>query len=99
MAARQARGHRADRRRVEAGASRRPRCRADHQVVAGRDDVSRGVLQTASGARTPACRVATVISRESFVALRYRNFRLLWIGLLVSFVGSTMQSAALLWHV
>jgi MFS family permease len=40
-----------------------------------------------------------VISRESFVALRYRNFRLLWIGLLVSFVGSTMQSAALLWHV
>jgi len=40
-----------------------------------------------------------VISRESFVALRHRNFRLIWIGLLVSFVGSTMQSAALLWHV
>src|SRR5439155_10565249 len=28
-----------------------------------------------------------------------RNFRLIWIGLLVSFTGSTMQSAALLWHV
>jgi len=40
-----------------------------------------------------------VISRESFVALRHRNFRLIWIGLLVSFTGSTMQSAALLWHV
>jgi MFS family permease len=40
-----------------------------------------------------------VISRQSFVALKHRNFRLIWIGLLVSFVGSTMQSAALLWHV
>jgi MFS family permease len=34
-----------------------------------------------------------------FVALRHRNFRLLWIGLLVSFSGSLMQSAAILWHV
>jgi MFS family permease len=40
-----------------------------------------------------------VISRRSFVALKHRNFRLIWIGLLVSFIGSTMQSAALLWHV
>jgi MFS family permease len=32
-------------------------------------------------------------------ALRYRNFRLLWIGLIVSFSGSFMQQAALLWHV
>jgi MFS family permease len=32
-------------------------------------------------------------------ALRYRNFRLLWIGLLVSFTGSFMQMAAILWHV
>ena len=32
-------------------------------------------------------------------ALRYRNFRLLWIGLLISFSGSLMQSAAILWHV
>jgi len=40
-----------------------------------------------------------VISRESIVALQHRNFRLIWIGLLVSFTGSMMQNAALLWHV
>jgi len=40
-----------------------------------------------------------VFSRDSFVALRHRNFRLIWIGLLVSFTGSMMQNAALLWHV
>jgi MFS family permease len=34
-----------------------------------------------------------------FAALRYRNFRLLWIGLLISFSGNFMQSAAVLWHV
>jgi MFS family permease len=40
-----------------------------------------------------------VISRASIVALQHRNFRLIWLGLLVSFTGSMMQSAALLWHV
>ena len=40
-----------------------------------------------------------MISRASFVALRHRNFRLIWIGLMVSFTGSMMQNAALLWHV
>ena len=35
----------------------------------------------------------------SLAALRHRNFRLLWIGLLLSFIGSFMQNAALLWHV
>jgi len=40
-----------------------------------------------------------LFSRASFVALRHRNFRLIWIGLFVSFTGSMMQSAALLWHV
>jgi MFS family permease len=34
-----------------------------------------------------------------FAALQHRNFRLLWIGLLVSFAGSLMQAAAILWHV
>ena len=34
-----------------------------------------------------------------FAALRHRNFRLLWIGLLISFSGSLMQNAAILWHV
>ncbi len=40
-----------------------------------------------------------MISRRSFVALQHRNYRLIWIGLLVSFTGSMMQNAALLWHV
>jgi MFS family permease len=35
----------------------------------------------------------------SLVALQHRNFRLLWFGLLISFAGSYMQTAALLWHV
>jgi MFS family permease len=39
------------------------------------------------------------VPRESFVALRHRNYRLIWIGLLASMTGSTMQNAALLWHV
>jgi MFS family permease len=34
-----------------------------------------------------------------FAALQHRNFRLLWIGLLISFSGSLMQNAAVLWHV
>jgi MFS family permease len=34
-----------------------------------------------------------------FTALQHRNFRLLWIGLLISFSGSFMQAAAVLWHV
>jgi MFS family permease len=40
-----------------------------------------------------------LVSRRSFVALQHRNYRLLWIGLFVSFSGSMMQNAALLWHV
>ena len=40
-----------------------------------------------------------MISRHSFVALQHRNFRLIWIGLLLSNTGSMMQNAALLWHV
>ena len=40
-----------------------------------------------------------MVSRSSFVALQHRNFRLIWIGLFLSFTGSMMQTAALLWHV
>jgi MFS family permease len=36
---------------------------------------------------------------QSIVALQHRNFRLIWVGLLLSFSGSMMQNAALLWHV
>jgi MFS family permease len=35
----------------------------------------------------------------SVAALRHRNFRLLWIGLSVSFSGTFMQQATILWHV
>lgn len=38
-------------------------------------------------------------SSPSFAALHHRNFRLLWLGQLVSFSGTMMQSAAVLWHV
>jgi MFS family permease len=38
-------------------------------------------------------------SHPALVAFRHRNFRLLWVGLLLSFTGSYMQNAALLWHV
>jgi MFS family permease len=36
---------------------------------------------------------------SSLVALQHRNFRLLWTGQLISFSGSMMQMAAILWHV
>jgi MFS family permease len=45
----------------------------------------------------PASRLT--VPRSSLAALSYRSFRLIWIGLLVSFTGSFMQNAALLWHV
>ena len=35
----------------------------------------------------------------SFPALQHRDFTLLWIGQLLSFSGSRMQTAAVLWHV
>ena len=34
-----------------------------------------------------------------FSPLKYRNFRLLWLGLSVSFTGTFMQQTAILWHV
>ena len=40
-----------------------------------------------------------MISPRALVAFRHRNFRLIWIGLLLSMTGSMMQNAALLWQV
>ncbi|HUP40526.1 MAG TPA: MFS transporter [Vicinamibacterales bacterium] len=40
-----------------------------------------------------------MLPQSPFAALQHRNFRLLWSGLIVSFSGSNMQTAALLWHV
>src|SRR6185503_17528251 len=34
-----------------------------------------------------------------YPALKHRDFTLLWIGQLLSFSGSRMQTAAILWHV
>src|SRR2546423_10838182 len=42
----------------------------------------------------PAGRIAV-----SFPAFQHRDFTLLWIGQLLSFAGSRMQTAAILWHV
>ena len=36
---------------------------------------------------------------SAFAALRHRDFRLLWIGLIVSVTGSQMQTVAINWHV
>jgi len=41
----------------------------------------------------------TAARNSPFKALQHRNFRLIWIGQLVSMAGSMMQSAAILWHV
>jgi MFS family permease len=38
-------------------------------------------------------------AHPSLAALRHRNFRLIWLGMFLSFTGSFMQNAALLWHV
>lgn len=38
-------------------------------------------------------------TRSSFSALRHRDFRLLWIGQLISVTGSQMQLVAINWHV
>ena len=43
-------------------------------------------------------RLARRLAR-SYPALRHRDFTLLWIGQLLSFSGSRMQTAAILWHV
>src|SRR6185503_5775564 len=42
---------------------------------------------------------SSILTFSMLTALRYRNFRLLWIGQLISFSGSMMQQAAILWHV
>ena len=42
---------------------------------------------------------ARILRRNSFTALRHRDFRLLWIGQLISVTGSQMQLVAINWHV
>src|ERR1700694_1731414 len=40
-----------------------------------------------------------IMRADSFAALRYRDFRLLWFGQLVSQSGTQMQRVAIAWHV
>jgi MFS family permease len=42
---------------------------------------------------------AVAVPHFHLPALRHRNFRLLWIGQLISVSGTMMQTAAILWHV
>jgi len=42
---------------------------------------------------------STPTKRSSFSALKHRDFRLLWLGQIVSVTGSQMQSVAINWHV
>jgi hypothetical protein len=37
--------------------------------------------------------------QTAFSSLRHRDFRLLWIGQIVSVTGSQMQLAAINWHI
>lgn len=43
--------------------------------------------------------MSSTIGRDPFIALKYRDFRLLWLGLLISRVGSEMQVMAVNWHI
>jgi len=47
----------------------------------------------------PAKSESDNITRSAFSALRHRDFRLLWLGQIVSVTGSQMQSVAINWHV
>src|ERR1700704_5250595 len=50
-------------------------------------------------AETPTKTVRPYDRRTAFSALRYRDFRLLWLGQIISVTGSQMQSVAINWHV
>ena len=39
------------------------------------------------------------MKQSPFIALKFRDFRLLWLGLLISRIGSEMQVVAVAWHI
>jgi MFS family permease len=39
------------------------------------------------------------LSKQRFVALQHRDFRLIWMGTLVSVIGTQMQMVAINWHI
>src|ERR1700738_4544488 len=48
---------------------------------------------------TPPSEPPSRKERGAFVSLRHRDFRLLWMGQIVSVTGSQMQLAAINWHI
>jgi MFS family permease len=48
---------------------------------------------------TPPTEPPSRTERGAFVSLRHRDFRLLWMGQIVSVTGSQMQLAAINWHI
>src|SRR5262249_3897254 len=60
----------------------------------GRTFVERSIASWTDG---PPARSVTISGL--FAALRHRSFRLIWWGLLLSWIGTFMQSAGMLWHV
>src|SRR6185295_18588686 len=49
--------------------------------------------------RSPGPDPAVSSRPSTFASLQHRNFRLLWIGQIVSLCGSMMQSTVINWHV
>jgi MFS family permease len=62
----------------------------DDEAALGRIHPGLPVAHTAAPARTGAPWMISLV--------QHRNFRLLWLGQLISLSGSTMQNAAILWH-
>jgi MFS family permease len=62
-------------------------------------DVSLDSLSRSSCNTLPNATLSFARMTVAFPALRHRDFRLIWIGQLLSFSGSRMQTAAILWHV
>src|SRR6185436_13955559 len=65
--------------------------RGDHALV------PRGAREAHGGVARRPCEDARRMS--SFAALKHRNFRLMWGALMVSFTGSELQNAVVLWQV
>ncbi len=52
-----------------------------------------------TNSNTPPVDSPIPVKSSSFAALRHRDFRLLWLGQIVSVTGSQMQAVAINWHV
>src|SRR5436189_4326303 len=57
------------------------------------------LLRMSSTDPLPATSTDSAPRQTAFSSLRYRDFRLLWFGQIVSVMGSQMQFAAINWHI